>query len=778
MSALFCHWRRRLSVLTGVVWLAGAPALLAQDASAPPAAQAVPSTTAAEALIGSLKSESGTIEWISSNHARFSGGVEQELGKDTKLFADEVEWFLDTNRLVASGNIVFAGPEGRIAADRVEFNTSDGTGTFFRASGLMSLGDNVNRADFGGQDPDVYFWGETIEKVGARRYRIAHGGFTTCVQPTPRWEVVTGSMVLNLDDYAIARNTVLRVKGVPLMYLPILYYPIQDDGRATGFLLPTYGTSTLRGQAISNAFFWAMGRSHDATFVHDWFTRSGQGMGTEYRYVAGQQSSGNARVYRFSQKESEYNVRGVKGILPANTSVELSGNATHAFSQNVRGRGRVDYFSNIVNQQLYHQNIYQASRRNRVVEGGLTGAVGPLSTSVLYQRNETFDNSNDSQVYGSTPRISASLAPRQLFTSPAYASVNAEYAFLPYRSMRSGVVSRDESLSRMDVTPSIRVPLSRLTFLSVNTSAAYRTTFYSRSAQTSAGLPVPGSYLRQYIALRSDVVGPVFTRIWDRPESTFAERLKHVIEPAVSVDVTSSISDYRRAPVLSDQSDFVIGGASRVTYGVTNRLFSRAPTVDGRRGQTREFVTVGLQQTYYSNPEASQYDNTYQGSYSYRRSIDLSPVALNVRVSPSSMFDGNGRVEYDVSGRGLQVLSVGTNISSERNSMSFSYSRRHIDPRSSADDYLNAGTSLKWLNGRASGSYSLSWDIGRGYVQSQSVLASYLAQCCGLQVEFQKYNYATVVGIPIPADTRFNFGFVLAGLGTFSNFFGAFGGQR
>ena len=45
----------------------------------------------------------------------------------------------------------------------------------------------------------------------------------------------------------------------------------------------------------------------------------------------------------------------------------------------------------------------------------------------------------------------------------------------------------------------------------------------------------------------------------------------------------------------------------------------------------------------------------------------------------------------------------------------------------------------------------------------------------GLQFEFQNYNYPSTYAIP--ADRRFNFGFVLAGLGTFSNFFGAFGGQ-
>jgi hypothetical protein len=50
-----------------------------------------------------------------------------------------------------------------------------------------------------------------------------------------------------------------------------------------------------------------------------------------------------------------------------------------------------------------------------------------------------------------------------------------------------------------------------------------------------------------------------------------------------------------------------------------------------------------------------------------------------------------------------------------------------------------------------------------------------MAQCCGLQLEFQKFHL--VSSAPIPSDRRFNVSFVLAGLGTFSNFFGAFGGN-
>ena len=316
----------------------------------------------------------------------------------------------------------------------------------------------------------------------------------------------------------------------------------------------------------------------------------------------------------------------------------------------------------------------------------------------------------------------------------------------------------------------MRVPLSRLTFLSVNASAAYHTTHYSRSVGATPDATVADSYLRQYTTLRSEIVGPVFTRIWDL-NGGFAERLKHVVEPAVTVDFTSRIADYSRTPVVSDVSDFVVSGTTRLTYGLTNRFFSRARAVGNTRGQTREFVTVGIQQTYYSNAQSGGYDSAYQSTYGYRRPLDLSPVALTARVSPSNVIDTNARVEYDVSGGGLQMLSTGGTLNAASLSVGMNYSHRSSD----SSNYVSGTTTMRWLEGRANGAYNISWDIGRSYVQSQSVNVSYLAQCCGLQLEFQKYNFAQSTGIPVPSDTRFNFGFILAGLGTFSNFFGAFG---
>src|SRR6185503_3282773 len=407
-----------------------------------------------------LNSSQAKLEQISENHLRLTGQVElQRPGNPVKFFADVVDLFLDENRLEASGNVVFADQNGRIAAERMEFDLGKGTGVFYTATGIMAMGKFASASQFAGQEPDVYFYGEKIEKLPDRKYRITKGAFTTCVQPTPRWELTSGSVDITLDDYAFARGTVLRVKGMPLLYLPVMYYPLQESQRATGFLLPTYGTSTYRGQAISNGFFWAIDRSRDLTLMHDWFTRSGQGGGAEYRYIENGQSSGNVRVYQFARKETVYQSGSSAVSLPANNSLDVEAALNHRLSQQLRARARVDYFSDSLTQRLYQQNIYQATRSTKVIDGSLSGTFGRTSMSAQYTRNEYLTGETSSSVYGSTPRLSASIAPQMLFGTPIYASANTEYAFIPnvqYGRDDNGqrVVLSDLSLAKWDVAPS------------------------------------------------------------------------------------------------------------------------------------------------------------------------------------------------------------------------------------------------------------------------------------------------------------------------------------
>lgn len=780
---------RSLVLLCVCALLASAPAAAAQDAvpaqpASPPQAPAA-SSFPLEGISGcsGFKSAQWHLELVTSTHWKLTGQVEIEC-QQVKFFADEIDLFSDTNRLVARGNVVFQNPQGRISAEEADFDTVRMVGTFTQAWGMLSLGPKADRAEFGGQEPDVYFYGDTIEKLSTLQYKLTRGAFTTCVQPTPRWELTSGTVTINLDDYAVLRNMVLRVKGVPMFYLPYAYYPLQEEQRATGFLLPKYGASTVRGQAFSNAFFWAMGRSADLTVFHDWFTKAGQGIGTEYRYIASAASVGDVRLYRFSQHETEFTDEfGAVSTLPENRSFELTGDAMHAFPLGLRGRAHLDYFTDVTTQQIYHGDLGRASQARRTLGGTLNGTWGPYTMSATYQRNETFQNADSSVAYGSTPRVAGTIAPRQIFGLPIYTGATAEAARQLYRTRSTSTIT-DSSLARFDANPSVRVPFSKITWLTVNTAAAYRLTHYTESLDEQ-GQRIDSPLTRQYLTLRSEVVGPVFTRIFNTPDSSFAERLKHVIEPTFTFEQTTDIDNYKQVVILADSSDFVVGGLTSMTYGLTNRVLARTRPVNGAPGQAREFISAAIQQTYYGTPEGSTSDTSYASSPT---SSNLSPVSLTVRATPTQTFDTTMRMEYSVQRLGMQLLTVSSRGSfgptAAPHSVETSWSRsRSLVSRETNEtlttSYLSANTTLRAHQGRVTGSYGLSWDISRNYVVSQTGRLLYNAQCCGIGFEYQEFHYPRGDSrFPVPSDRRINFSFMLAGLGTFDNFFGAFGGSR
>lgn len=763
--------------------LLGSPGARAQGPppSRPPAV--APSTSCAPDAPTGFGSKQVQMERVSETHWKLSGLVEVECER-VKFFADAIEIFTDTNRLVATGNVVFTSPLARVAAESADFDTKTLTGVFTTASGTMTMGRKTDRALFAGQDPDVYFYGATVERVSDRQYRISEGGFTTCVQPTPRWELVSGHAVITIDDHAVLRNTVLRVKGVPLMYLPYAYYPLKDGQRATGFLLPTYGTSTLRGQAISNAFFLAMGRSQDATIFHDLFTRTGQGVGGEYRYVAGPGSLGNVRTYLFSQHAAQFSSA---TSLPAATSFEVKATINQTLGTHMRVRSQVDYFSSLITQQLYQQNVYAASNRQRVISGSWSGTWHQYSLTSSYQRSELLGADKSSLTYGGAPRLTGAISPVRLFGWPVYGSLQTELARNAYETTSASGLVTNLGLWRYGATPTLRVPLSRWPFLTVNSSATWQNMFYSNSLDANFRFS-QDPISRHYLDLRTDVTGPTLTRIWDFGEGQSEDgggiqRLKHVIEPFAELRRVTGTDNLAHIVQGYDTRDYVVQGMTSLTYGLTNRMLVRPrPRRNQATTSTLEFLTVTLQQTYYTQPRAGVFDVTYASASRLSGKGNYSPVALSARATPRTGVSTTARMEFDPDSGTPISTSLQESIGPLRGlSITTDISRvvRQITKTAPQifDTVIRAGGQFTGHAMRAS--YSLTRDMARGYNVQQSVGWSYNAQCCGVAVDYQAFNYPIVSGLfPIASDRRIHFSVVLAGLGTFQNFFGAFGGVR
>jgi LPS-assembly protein len=739
--------------------------------------------------VGNCKtSKQWTMDRLTKDHWKLIGQVEINCGDQT-FSADEIEGFNDTHRMIATGNVVFTSGGNRIAADRMEYNTATKTGTFFNATGTATLKDQtrqqpgqqpLERSMFGTQEPDVYFYGEKVSKVASEKYRITNGGFTTCVQPTPRWQLTSGTVILNLERYAFLTNSLFRVKSLPVLYLPVFYYPISKDDRATGFLIPIYGSSTIRGQTLSNAFFWAISRSQDATFFHDWFGRTGQGIGSEYRYIASPGSDGQIRFYNLREHTAEYTGdSGTVTTTPERTSYQVQGNLSQRLSRSFRARGRVDYFSDITVQQTYHQNVYNASQRQRVVNGSVSGVIGSWNLTSSYDRSEFFYGTTQSTVRGGTPRVLMQRADKPLFGSPIYFSITTEGSkLLAERKTSSATV--DQGLARFDAFPRIRFPFTKWQFLTISTSAAFRETFWTERRDLKTKLNIDDPINRNYYDLSAQITGPIFSRIWTRTGSQYAQKLKHSIEPYFNVQRISAIDDFDQY-VQIDGTDTVVGRVTRVAYGVTNRFF-RKP---GGGGRSRELLTASLGQSYYSDSKAAQYDKNYQTSYGTAPS-HLSPLALQVRSTPTDNVQAQFRAEYDTKFRALRTMTADATVSvgDWLHSTGGWSQRRFIeglpgfnDP-SRLDHYLNSATTWKGWRNRVGTVYNFNYDIRRSRFLQQRIMGYYNAQCCGFALEYQQYNLSGISSSPVPADSRFNFTITLAGIGSFSNPFGALGGGQ
>ncbi|HUF47911.1 MAG TPA: putative LPS assembly protein LptD [Vicinamibacterales bacterium] len=698
--------------------------------------------------------------------------VVAECGSST-ISADRLEHA--SNTLVATGNVLIQQPGMRISADRAELSLITQLGIFDGAHGFLRVGDQpLAGQPLGTQKTDMEFYAERIEKVGARSYKLTNGRFTACAQAAPRWQFTMTGGTITLDKHALMRNAVLHVKNVPIFYLPFIYYPIDSGDRATGFLMPSYGASTIRGSSVSNAFFWALGRSQDVTFFHDWFTRAGQGAGAEYRIVSAPGSGGNLRFYLIDEKE-RVEENGL--ISPARRSFDMNGDVNQTLGGSFRLVGRLNYFSDVATQQRYDQNVYDLSNRSRAINMTVTGNVSRARLTATTEIRDYFYGADEGQRQGRLPQVNLTLPDRPVGRSPIYFGAFGDVAYL----LRQDDLNQPDTnfnLWRFDAAPRVRVPVSTLSFLTATTTASWRVTRWFDSRDPATGLKRPEAILRSLFEVRTDVVGPTVARVFQTPDNGYAERFKHLIEPFVSFQWFSPFE--RREEVIQiDGVDSLVGGSMQVTYGVTNRVLARR-RMGASASAVRDILSVGVRQTYYTDLLAAAFDSQYSSATA--TPSPFSPLRLNVDVRPADGLTGQFVTDIDPTFKTPRQFSASATVNRERLQVSGSWSKRRVidglpgwDDPAFATHYLSASTSVNARNNRAGAGYSFNYDVQNARITQQRISGYYNAQCCGITMEYQTISFGSGGFITIPEDRRFGISFSLAGLASFSNPFGSFG---
>lgn len=123
---------------------------------------------------------------------------------------------------------------------------------------------------------DGYYRGTEIRNRDQKIFYIENSAYTTCDLKEPHFHFESKRMKMIAEDKVIARPIILYIARIPVFGLPFGVFPNKKGRRHSGWIMPAYGESSLRGQYIDGlGYYWALNDYYDSKFTMSLADRQG-----------------------------------------------------------------------------------------------------------------------------------------------------------------------------------------------------------------------------------------------------------------------------------------------------------------------------------------------------------------------------------------------------------------------------------------------------------------------------------------------------------------------
>jgi LPS-assembly protein len=531
----------------------------------PAIAQKAPSPTVAPGateIIADHLSGRNDVETVAQGHAEFHRD-------NTTISADRLIYRHLDDEAEGEGNVVMKRDDDLIAGPHMRLKVQDNLGVFdqpryqFKRAppeGVKLLREpetasgEANRMDF----------------EGSGLYRLNQATFSTC-SPNRDWYIVADEISL---DYNLERGEADHAKVVfkdtPIFYWPSFSFSLNHQ-RKSGFLSPSYSTSTTSGLELTVPWYWNIAPNMDATIAPRVLTRRGIQLGSELHYI-NYNYSGQARFEYLPNDQltgtdrSAYAIQHVQTLAPGLTA-----------DLNLNGASDDTYFTDL------SSKVTMVSQANLLRQGRLIYGASWWSAILMAQRYQTLQDPAAPVAipYYRLPQFTINALRPDL---PA--GINFQFAgeYVDFHHP-TAVIGQ-----RAVVYPQFSLPMQSAAFF-VTPKVGVHVTRYSLDRQDT-GVP---DKLSRDVPIMSVDSGVVF----EREANWFGRTLTQTLEPRLyylKVPVRdqsnfpvfdSAIADFNFAQIFSENrygGADRIGDANQLTAAVVSRLIDPDTGAELMRG--------------------------------------------------------------------------------------------------------------------------------------------------------------------------------------------------
>jgi LPS-assembly protein len=508
-----------------------------------------------------------------------SGNVVLHQGQRV-VMSDNAEFESADNDVRVKGKVDYADPLIHLTGSDGHYSTSGGAG--------------FKNAQFELLQRDGHGFAQLVDMTPGGILRLQDVRFSTCPLTEEVWQVRARTLTLDSGQHVgVARDATVDFKGIPILYLPWLSFPL-DDERLTGFLFPSVGSNSRSGFEASSPWYWNIAPNEDLLLTPTYYTRRGIDIGGDARYMTDDQHG--ELVWQFLPYDAQAASEGLsnhdRSLVHLTQTTELPDD----FRLTIDAANASD--------SLYFQDFGQ----------------GPEGTSVAYlertaalsYRDENWRLLAQVQQYQTLDAIEQVLDPTERpYSHLPQIVADSDFVVGPAGLLHYGfdseVVNFDRDIGvtgwRLDLRPDATLHFEGPGYF-VRPGIAYEFTQYSLS-DTAIGQPDSPHRALPTASLDTGLIFERPTGRDDRRTLTLEPRLEYVYTPYRDQDqlpvFDTALPDLNLVELFRTNR-FVgldrIGDADQVTAALTSRV------LDTSSGQ--QFLSATLGQTYYFQPPRVQ----------------------------------------------------------------------------------------------------------------------------------------------------------------------------